>query len=280
MPDAASGEEAHPGAEADRALLVEAAEAAGEIAAARFGTRVAIEEKADGQGPVTEIDLAVDRALKERLTAARPDYGWLSEETADGPERLSADRVFIVDPIDGTRAFIEGQTGWAVAVAVVEAGSVTAAAVHLPARSETYAAALGGGATLGGAPLLPEPAPHDLGNAEVLAARPSFAPKHWPGGVPAIRRSFRSSLAWRLCLVAAGRFDGMLTIRPSWEWDVAAGSLIASEAGRRVSDAMGARLVFNARSPKTPGIMAADPRLHAHLVERRSEPGQGSSAAP
>ncbi|MEL6576960.1 MAG: 3'(2'),5'-bisphosphate nucleotidase CysQ [Pseudomonadota bacterium] len=254
---------------ADRALLVSAAEAAGEIALEGFGRQLAIEEKADGQGPVTEIDLAVDAALRETLTGARPGYGWLSEETADGPARLSAERLFIVDPIDGTRAFIDGQKGWAVAVAVVEAGRVTAAAVHLPARGETYAAALGHGATLDGAAISPQPAPMDLRAAEVLAARPSFDAKHWPGGVPDVRRSFRSSLAWRLCLVAGGRFDGMLTIRPSWEWDIAAGSLIAAEAGRSVSDAAGAELVFNTPGTRTPGIMAADPRLHAHLVAAR-----------
>ncbi|MEM9764383.1 MAG: 3'(2'),5'-bisphosphate nucleotidase CysQ [Pseudomonadota bacterium] len=255
---------------ADRALLVSAAEAAGEIALKGFGRQLAIEEKADGQGPVTEIDLAVDAALRETLTGARPGYGWLSEETVDGPARLSAERLFIVDPIDGTRAFIDGQKGWAVAVAVVEAGRVTAAAVHLPARGETYAAALGHGATLDGAPLAPKPAPADLSAAEVLAARPSFEKKHWPGGVPDMRRSFRSSLAWRLCLVAGGRFDGMLTIRPSWEWDIAAGSLIAAEAGRAVSDASGRRLVFNTPGTRTPGIIAADPRLHAHLVAART----------
>ncbi|MEL6766364.1 MAG: 3'(2'),5'-bisphosphate nucleotidase CysQ [Pseudomonadota bacterium] len=254
---------------ADRALLVAAAEAAGDIALEGFGRQLAIEEKADGQGPVTEIDLAVDAALRETLCAARPGYGWLSEETADGPARLSAERVFIVDPIDGTRAFIDGQKGWAVAVAVVEAGRATAAAVHLPARGETYAAALGWGATLGGTALAPAPAPADLRDAEVLAARPSFEAKHWPGGVPEVRRSFRSSLAWRLCLVAGGRFDGMLTIRPSWEWDIAAGSLIAAEAGRAVTDASGAALVFNTPGSRTPGIMAADPRLHAHLLAAR-----------
>ncbi|MEM7497936.1 MAG: 3'(2'),5'-bisphosphate nucleotidase CysQ [Pseudomonadota bacterium] len=253
----------------DRELLVEAAEIAGEIALSGFGGDYAIEDKPGGQGPVTEIDLAVDRALRERLTAARPGYGWLSEETADGPERLRADRIFIVDPIDGTRAFIDGQKGWAVALAVVEAGRVTAAAVRLPARGETYAAALGHGATLDGVPLAPRAAPARLSEAEVLAARPTFEPEHWPGGVPEIRRTFRSSLAWRLCLVAAGRFDGMLTIRPSWEWDVAAGALIAAEAGRTVTDAMGAGLAFNAHTPRTPGIMAADPRLHAHLLTRR-----------
>ncbi|MEM6943594.1 MAG: 3'(2'),5'-bisphosphate nucleotidase CysQ [Pseudomonadota bacterium] len=266
MPDAAAR---LPSPLEDRALLVEAAEAAGAIAMQAFGGAYRIEEKPDDQGPVTEIDHAVNGALARALRGARPGYGWLSEETADGPERLAADRVFIVDPIDGTRAFIAGQKGWGVSVAVAEAGQIVAAAVHLPARDETFSAALGGGASKNGAALAPSADPVDLSEAELLAARPALEPKHWPGGVPAIKRSFRSSLAWRLCLVAEGRFDAMLTIRPTWEWDIAAGALIAAEAGRVVTDASAAPLVFNAPSPSAGGIMAAGPALHAQLAKGR-----------
>ncbi|MEM6973689.1 MAG: inositol monophosphatase family protein [Pseudomonadota bacterium] len=257
---------------ADRDLLLASGAEAGGIALdharrLKAGT-LRVTEKPGGQGPVTEADLAVDAHLTQVLRAARPGYGWLSEETADGPDRLRADRVFIVDPIDGTRAFIAGERGWAVALAVVTGGRVTAAAVVLPARGETYAAALGAGATLDGVPLAGSGRKMVEG-ARILAARPTFAAEHWPGGVPAIKREFRPSLAWRICLAASGRFDGMATIRPCWEWDVAAGALIAAEAGLTVSDADGAEPVFNRAPPRTAGMLVAPPKVHRGLMAGR-----------
>ncbi|MEL6267947.1 MAG: inositol monophosphatase family protein, partial [Pseudomonadota bacterium] len=214
-----------------------------------------------------EVGLA-DRHLAARLGAARPGYGWLSEEAADGPARLEAERVFIVDPIDGTRSFIAGEPGWAVAVAVAVAGRITAAAVVLPARGEVYAAALGAGATLDGAPVAGS-GRSSLEGARLLAARPMLEARHWPGGVPPVDRQFRPSLAWRLCLAASGRFDAMATLRPTWEWDVAAGSLIAAEAGLTVTDGAGAPARFNRAPPQTAGMIAAPPPLHAALMAHR-----------
>ncbi|MEM6490174.1 MAG: inositol monophosphatase family protein, partial [Pseudomonadota bacterium] len=130
---------------ADLALLRDAAAEGGDIALGHARKGLSVTDKGGGQGPVTDADMAVDSHLSRRLGAARPGYGWLSEETADGPQRLTADSVFIVDPIDGTRAFIAGEDGWAVAVAVARAGRITAAVVALPARGEVYAAALGAG---------------------------------------------------------------------------------------------------------------------------------------
>ncbi|MEO0999071.1 MAG: inositol monophosphatase family protein, partial [Pseudomonadota bacterium] len=220
----------------------------------------------------TEADLEVDRMLRAELLAARPGYGWLSEESEDGPERLDAERVFIVDPIDGTRAFIDGQAGFAHAIAVVERGQVTAAVVHLPARKEVYAAALGQGATLNGAPIRARD-PAEMADAEVLTTRPMLDPKHWPGGVPAFRRAYRTAIAWRISLVGSGQFDATLTFRPTWEWDVAAASLIATEAGAVVTDETGAALTFNRPNPRVRGIVAAGPGLHAGFMARRLEPG-------
>ncbi|MGF1553950.1 MAG: 3'(2'),5'-bisphosphate nucleotidase CysQ [Paracoccaceae bacterium] len=252
----------------DRDLLIEAGLAAGEIALERFRGRFDVSEKPGGLGPVTDADLAVDRRLRERLGAARPDYGWLSEETDDDPARLDAERVFVVDPIDGTRAFIAGEKGWGVALAVVSAGRVTAATVVLPARGEVYAAALGQGATLDGAALAPGDGA-GLPGASVLAARPAFEARHWRLGVPEVARSFRTALAWRLCLAASGRFDAVVTLRGSFEWDVAAGALIAAEAGLAVTDARGGALSFNRAEPRLDGVIAAPPSLHAALMARR-----------
>ena len=259
-----------PDPQQDLALLERAAEAAGAIALGYFRKPVEVREK-DGQGPVTEADLAVDAMLREELCAARPDYGWLSEEAADMPGRLSARRLFIVDPIDGTRAFISGDTGFATALAVVERGRTIAAVVHLPAREETYTATLGGGARRNGRPIACSTCT-DLARATVLGAKKQLLAEHWPGGVPPSRRHFRSSLAWRLCLAAAGYFDFMVTMRETFDWDIAAGSLIAGEAGLRVTDRDGRDLRFDRDRPLQPGVLAAPPALHRQLLALRQAP--------
>jgi myo-inositol-1(or 4)-monophosphatase len=251
--------------EADRRLLEAAARAAGETALGFLSRPNRVEEKPGGHGPVSEADLAVDAELRETLLAARPGYGWLSEESEDDPARLAARRVFIVDPIDGTRAFLAGQKAWALSLAVVEAGRPVAGVVHLPALGRTYAATAGGGATLDGRPIAAAP---PAAPARVLAAGGSLDPRYWPGGPPPVERHFRPSLAYRLCLVAEGRFDATFSFRDTWEWDVAAGDLIAREAGAAVTTRAGAALAYNLPSPRLPGIVAAAPALHTALLAR------------
>ena len=247
------------------ALLTGAALAAAPLAMAHFGRAPAVTEKPDGQGPVSEADLAVDAFLRERLLAARPDAGWLSEETPDTPERLAREAVFVVDPIDGTRAYLKGETAWALSLALVVGGAPVAACVHMPAKGRTYAALLGGGARRDGAPIRCSDRGEAAG-ARVLTTKSSLAPAHWPRGAPAVSRHFRASLAYRLCLVAEGRYDAMLTLRPAWAWDVAAGALIAAEAGAAVSDAAGRPLDLAAPDPRSPGCVAAAPGIHAALL--------------
>lgn len=254
--------------EADLALLVEAAEEAGRIARRFWRARPKAWDKPDGEGPVTEADIAIDRMLRERLLTARPGYGWLSEETEDDPARQEADRVFIVDPIDGTLAFMAGEEGFSHALAVAEGGRVTAAVVFLPMAGKLYTAGVGAGAFLNGARLAPVPRGR-LEGARVLAASAALAGAHWPGGVPAVERHFRASLAHRLCLVADGSFDAVLTFRPCWEWDVAAGSLIAAEAGIVASGPSGEALRFNAVPPLAPGLLVAAPALHEAFLRQR-----------
>lgn len=259
--------------EPDLGLIAGAAHEAGEIALRYFRNRPQTWEKSAEAGPVTEADLAVDAMLRERLLAARPDYGWLSEETEDHPARLETGRAFIVDPIDGTRAFIDGQTAWAVSIAVAERGRVVAGIVCLPAQDLVYAAALNEGATVNGTPIRASTRA-DVAGATVLANRMTFRPEFWPRGVPELKRHFRPSLAWRLALVGEGRFDAMVMLRPAWEWDIAAGSLIAAEAGAKVTDGRGRPLEFNSRHPQSDGVVAAPPALHAGLMALLS-PGGG-----
>ncbi|WP_375174236.1 3'(2'),5'-bisphosphate nucleotidase CysQ [Pseudooceanicola sp.] len=255
----------------DLALLTEAARDAGRTALGFTGTTAQRWDKPDDLGPVTEADLAVDRQLRSALIAARPDYGWLSEETPDDPVRLSHDRVFIVDPIDGTRSFIEGNDTWAHSLAIAERGEVTAAVVYLPLKGKLYAAAKGRGAQLNGRPIRAS-LRDSLPGARVIASKPSYDARHWPDGVPEVSRHFRPSLAYRLSLVAEGRYDAMLTFRDSWEWDIAAGDLILREAGAATSDRSGGKLRFNNPHPQVMGVVAAGPALHGEILGALGQP--------
>ncbi|WP_322867105.1 3'(2'),5'-bisphosphate nucleotidase CysQ [Aquicoccus sp. G2-2] len=241
---------------ADLELLIDAAREAGRIAREYCGETVQKWDKPDDAGPVTEADLAVNRMLNERLRGARPGYGWLSEESEDSAERLARERVFIVDPLDGTRNFIEGGKSWAHALAIVEHGRPVAGVVYLPLLERLYAAEAGLGATLNGAPIAASTA-QGLAGATLLAARPALGAEHWKGGVvPDVERVYRPSLAYRLSLVAEGRFDSMLTLRDSWEWDIAAGAAILGEAGAVVTDRHGQALRFNNAVPMVAGVVA------------------------
>lgn len=249
----------------DLPLLVAAARAAGEVALRFAHDTAQTWDKPGGLGPVTEADLAVNALLEDRLRAARPGYGWLSEESEDTRARLSARRLFVIDPIDGTRSFLEGSGSWAHSIAVVENGVVTAAVVYLPRRDKLYAAAAGQGATLNGAAIRVT-GRAELHGASVVAAKPNYAARNWRGAVPEVVRVYRPSLAYRLSLVAEGRFDAMFTLRPSWEWDVAAGALILQEAGAAVTDRAGGMLRFNNAVPQVNGVVAANPALHARIT--------------
>ncbi len=249
----------------DLALLCAVAQEAGRIASGFFGGKFTSVDKPDNAGPVTEADLAVNRMLEDRLRAARPDYGWLSEESVDDGSRLNHRRVFIVDPIDGTRNFIEGGKSWSHSLAVAEEGRVIAAVVFLPMRDRLFAASRGAGATLNDVAIHGS-ARGDLSGATLLSARPAMEAKYWkPGQVPNIERVYRPSLAYRLALVAQGRFDAMITLRDSWEWDIAAGALLLEEAGAMVSDRHGQGLIFNNPRPMLPGVVAAATGVHGAL---------------
>ncbi|MDH5451946.1 MAG: 3'(2'),5'-bisphosphate nucleotidase CysQ [Paracoccaceae bacterium] len=252
----------------DISLLTDAAYAAGDIARRFWRQDAEVWDKADDAGPVTEADLAVNEMLAEKLRKARPDYGWLSEETPDAGERLAADRAFIIDPIDGTRAFIAGEKTFSHSLAIAERGRIIAAVVYLPMYDALYAATEDSAATRNGAPIrVTEPS--GAQNATLLTARVNLAPEHWQDGTPPpVKREFRASIAYRLCLVAEGRFDGMLTLRPTWEWDIAAGDLIARQAGARVTDSAGSPIGYNAPKPAAAGILAAGQRLHRDLIGR------------
>ncbi|RZJ44120.1 MAG: 3'(2'),5'-bisphosphate nucleotidase CysQ [Brevundimonas sp.] len=253
----------------DLDLIRDAVLAAGELALAEREAGLKIWSKSGGS-PVTSADLAVDALLRDRLLTARPDYGWLSEETADTTERLTKRRIFVVDPIDGTVAYMKDKPWWCVPIAVVEDGRPVAAVIHAPMLNETFVATLGGGATLNGRPISASDTA-DLDDAAVLADARLMEGPHWPEPWPAMRYEKRNALAYRMALVAAGAFDAAIALTPKWDWDVCAGALIAEEAGARVSDHHGRPWRFNQPDPRQTSLICTAPALHP-LIVRRTAP--------
>ena len=246
------------------ALITEATRAAGALVMSYFG-QVISWEKEKGS-PVTEADLASDLLLKNQLIGARPSYGWLSEETLDDPARLDCARAFVVDPIDGTRAFVEGRNQFSISVAVVEHGRPVAGAVFNPATGEMFTATAGGGSWRDGVALCVRDG-SGLAGTRFLAGARSFRDAL---GADAAHSAavWVNSMAYRLGLVAAGDFDGAITLFGTHDWDIAAGALIVTEAGGRVTHADGQDFRFNQPSTRQPSMVAAGPARHARLIER------------
>jgi myo-inositol-1(or 4)-monophosphatase len=250
--------------ESDLTLIAAAARDAGALAMRFWKANPQVWEK-PGLGPVTEADLAVNDLLTNRLRGARPCYGWLSEETPDNAARLNCERVFILDPIDGTRAFIAGEKHFAVSIAVAEQGRVVAGAIYLPALDKLYTAAENDPALCNGTAVNCASRTR-LSGSTLLMAKGFLEPDHWQTPPRDLKRSFRSSIAYRLCLIAEGSFDGMISTRDAWEWDIAAGSLIAARAGATVSDRHGMPLRFNSLGAKTAGIFTAPLAVHSEIL--------------
>lgn len=242
--------------------LREAVTEAGKLALSKFRNNVRTWNK-ENASPVTEADLAVDNFLRERLTGIDPAIGWLSEETVDVPERLLKDRLWIVDPIDGTRSFVAGRDDWAICAALVERGRPVAAVVELPATGESFAAIKGGGATRNGQKISASKKA-EVGSAAI--ARPAklnaaFAALENRVEVPRIH-----SIAVRLSRVAAGQIDGALAAANANDWDLAAADLLVHEAGGKMTDAEGRTPVYNLASHIHGALIAAGSVLHPRLV--------------
>lgn len=260
---------------ADARRLIDAvadiAAEAGALAHARWRTDVATWEKAPGD-PVSEVDLAVDALLRERLRAIDPAAGWLSEETADNADRLAAERVWVVDPIDGTRDFLRGRPGWAVSIALVEAGRPVIGVLDAPARGERWRAVLGEGALRNDRRIAVTP-------RDVLAGARVPADSLPKVDQDLVTVAKPNAIALRIALVAAGEADLVATLRWGHEWDIAAAALIAAEAGATVTDALGAGLAFNTRRAQAFGVLATAPGIHAAAVERLRDRALAGSGA-
>ncbi len=250
--------------QADTKLLVESLKDAGAIARKYFRGDFASWDKGHGD-PVTEADIAIDQNLRQTLLAARPNYGWLSEESEDDPARLDRERVFIVDPIDGTRGFLKGRPHFTIVAAVVQDGRPVSSAIYNPITDEMYDATSGSGARLNGATIRVSER-DSLEGSRILAPRVYFEASRWNDPWPdSIQTETRSSIAYRLALVAEGQFDAVLSLTAKNDWDLAAGDLLLNEAGGRVTAPGGEQLSYNKQLPLQRGALGAGPTLHSIL---------------
>jgi myo-inositol-1(or 4)-monophosphatase len=248
----------------DALLLTDTVREAGQLAMSLFRTELNNWVKGTSS-PVSEADIAVNNLIAGRLRSATPDYGWLSEESADDEERLGKHRVWIVDPIDGTRGYLAGREDWCVSVALVEGGRPLLAAVYAPASAEFFFAARARGSLLNGVPV------HATPGTEIDISRIA-------GPKPLIERLGRSSgevsphpriasLALRLCRVAHGRLDAAFAGGQSRDWDLAAANLIVQEANGNMTALSGESIPYNGREVTHGVLVAAGRDRHASIVE-------------
>jgi myo-inositol-1(or 4)-monophosphatase len=236
---------------------------AGRIAQARQGGEFRRWEKVPGH-PVCDIDLEVDAFLREHLSRLDPEAGWLSEETLDQSDRIERRRVWVVDPIDGTRDYLRGRSGWCVSVALVEDREPIIGVLDAPARGEHWSAEKGKGAWRNGERLR-------------VSHRTQFAGARVPAdNLPnadsdLVAVAKPNSIALRIALVAAGEADLVATLRWGYEWDIAAAALIAREAGAAVAGALGQPLAFNTASAEAFGVLVSTPGIHDAAAERLRE---------
>jgi myo-inositol-1(or 4)-monophosphatase len=230
------------------------------------------------QSPVTSADLAVNQTLQSRLMSAFPQDGWLSEESPDGLDRLQKRRVWVVDPIDGTKAFISGEPEFCISVALIELGQPVVASIFNPSTDELFTATRGEGLRLNDAPVVPP--------AAWNGQHPVIALNSWERRIgrftslePSANNRPIRSIAWVLALTAIGRIEAVATLESENEWDVAAGALLIAEAGGTISDGRGHDLTFNRREPRYSGIIATSPSCpdaltkHLKLLTRTVDDG-------
>jgi len=246
------------------ARLAECVREAGALALTMFGVPIKTWTKG-GSSPVCEADIAVDRLLRERLMAGASGFAWLSEESADDPSRLEARYVWVVDPIDGTRAYIAGLPDWTISAALVEAGRPIAACLYAPAMDEFFMAIAQGGATLNGEAIAATPGA-SLAEARIAGPKPIL--ERLAAVAPPFTIMPRErSLALRLARVAQGSLDAAIAGGNSHDWDLAAADLLVHEAGGAMTPSGGGPVLYNRTVPRHGMLVAAGRDRHAALVD-------------
>ncbi|MEZ5998879.1 MAG: inositol monophosphatase family protein [Hyphomonas sp.] len=249
-----------------RALAREAGELA--VSFQRGGVENRTWQKTGGS-PVTEADLEVNRLCAARLQSARPEYGWLSEETTDSLDARRKQRCWVVDPIDGTRAFMRDDPNWCVALAVIEEGRAVAGVLYAPRQDRFYEAWMSGGAFLNGRAIHVSECAIEAGcrliTNEGMLTHPSW-PEPWPDVIVANPKP--NSTLLRMGLVATGEWDATVTLSVKSDWDLAAGTVLVEQAGGVATTHKGEPFVFNRDVPAQRSVIAAGVALHPLLVRR------------
>lgn len=262
MPDS-SKHKPSSGHDVDLALIRDAVLKAGAIALKGFNTADTKIWDKEQNHPVTQTDIEVNDYLQKQLCAARPDYGWLSEETKDDLSRHDCQRTFVVDPIDGTRAFIDRTPNFAVSVAIIEDGMPIVAALYNPLNDELYTAQIGQGAFLNDAPI--SSTQRDMiENCRMVGYPRKFRRLGWPD----MNVSVVNSMAYRMCLVASGQADATVAFTPKSDWDLAAAILVVSEAGGTTTTITGNNIRFDQKETTNLGVICAGPKLQPLLIKR------------
>ncbi|MBS0482952.1 MAG: 3'(2'),5'-bisphosphate nucleotidase CysQ [Proteobacteria bacterium] len=247
----------------DRSRLESIVREAGRIALSRWpghGHALKTWEKQPGS-PVCEADIAVDAFLRRELSQLLPAAGWLSEETVDAPERLDGGLLWLVDPVDGTRDFIRGRSGWAVSVALISTGRPLLGMLAAPARDEFWHGEAGQGSWRNGVRLAASTRTELAGSRVPAMALPK-------ADADLITVDQPNSIALRMAMVAADEADLVATLRWGFEWDIGAAALIAREAGAAVTDAFGQALDYNKPDPRAFGVLVCAPAIHGAAVQR------------
>lgn len=251
--------------EREKACAVRAARAAGEIIRSFYEQTYTVAEKGH-DSPVTSADLQANHKIHEILQGAFPDYGWLSEETVDSPERLSRHRVWVVDPMDGTKEFIQKIPEFSVSVALVEDGRPVLGVSYNPIRDQLFSAVRGQGGFRDGKRVCVS-ITRSLPSASILASRSEHKRGEWERFKALFRVVPTGSAAYKLALVAAGEADATFTLVPKNEWDICAGALLIEEAGGQVTDSEGRPIIFNRRETLLRGVVASNGFLHQQILE-------------
>ena len=256
-----------PERQLDRAAVVAATQEAAALAFASWREGAAADTNVWDKGknnPVSDIDMAVDAFLTTKLRAILPEAAWLSEESSDDPSRLNARLLWLVDPIDGTRDYVRGRSGWCVSVALVADGLPVFAVMAAPAQNKVWIAAQGEGVTCNGERLTGS-SRLDFNGSRVPA---DDLPKLDADLVTVTKPN---SIAMRMTMVACDRADLVATLRWGHEWDIAAAHLVAQEAGAAVTDALGRPIRYNKSAPKDFGLICCAPGIHQAAVERLAD---------
>lgn len=245
-------------------VAVDAAREAGTAVRGYYKDAYTVKEKGE-DNPLTDADLASDRILADRLRAAFPDFGWLSEESVDDPVRLQKDFAWIVDPLDGTKEFTLGIPEFVVSIGLVQAGRPVLGVLYNPIKDELFAGVVGEGATFNGAPCRVS-AHAQLQGARVVCSRTEMKKGWFDKYLDRIVPVPVGSVAYKFGLVASGQAETTFTPQPRNEWDICGGVALVQAAGGRTSNRHGVDFLFNRPNPLVDGVCATNGPIHADVL--------------